>query len=926
MAVRLGDAVLYLAGDRSALDRTLQGAERDTRSWASRLGGTIRSGLTTGVQVAAAATAAAVTTVGAGLAAAAVSGVSLNATLENTEAKLRAFTGSADEAAAILQMVRERAARTPFAFNEMADAAAALLPTSKQLGIGLEELIAQAEILAATNPAEGLAGAAFALREAASGDMQSVIERFNLSRTRLNELKAEGVPALDAIRIALAEMGIDASIVAELGTTLTGRWSTFLDTVDQLKVAFSRPVFDLLKSSLERLQPLLDNNMERLTAFATQGGEMLARGLGRALDWLSVVVVPRFQGAWSSLERTVNRFQAGGGGVAGLVAALSIDAGVGAGIIRAWERIKEAVGATWTLLADSGRSFWQAFTGQWSDDEDAIRPLHRLAGNLGLIAREIAGRISEIIAAFGQDGWRGAIRELFGEERGGRAIALVEALDRLKRKFGEVTDQLAKGGLVERLRAVQDAFSHAAQITRDSVQTWREATSGVWEDDESILPVHRLIGNLGLIARAFEENGLAGVWEFLSPHLEELRGRLEGWIEEQRATLPDRLRTWASAFWEWTEPARETLVTKLGEVKERVVGWIDEQRATLPERMRGWWEAFVAWTEPAREAILERLGVLRDVLLAWLGEKRGEIEAKLTEWRDAFLEWIGPATEEFLKEWPGTFDRFLTSIEEQVPALREKLSTWAWAFTEWIVEASPDILAGLAKLLLVISTWIVQTASILSYHLITKWVPAFLGWLRDDLTKDLPRYLRLMLRVITDWIRDEGAPAVARGGRQLGESLWGALDAGADSFIINLKSGINEVIQAINEAIRIFNSLPGTDLPYAPYLEYGGRGGGAIGGGRQANPLPGGSPSGGGGGGKPGNNTALSLPAPGPLFLPGGGTAQHFNAPLVTFPNMVVNERADADYLVARVEELLTSQLAGATTSGTRRPVGLTRA
>jgi hypothetical protein len=87
-------------------------------------------------KVAAGAAIGGVAALGAGIGGAALAGLNFNNTLEQTRAKMVAFTGSNEEAAKILDQVQDRASKTPFAFNEMADAAAAFLPLQKQTGIG----------------------------------------------------------------------------------------------------------------------------------------------------------------------------------------------------------------------------------------------------------------------------------------------------------------------------------------------------------------------------------------------------------------------------------------------------------------------------------------------------------------------------------------------------------------------------------------------------------------------------------------------------------------------------------------------------------------------------------------------------------------------------------------------------------------------
>ncbi len=218
--------------------------------------------------------------VGGGLAAAATAGFSFNNSMEQTTAKLNAFTKDSAKSAEILEMIRDRASKTPFAFEEMASSAAALLPVSKQSGIALEDLIEKAEILAASNPAEGLEGAAFALKEAASGDFASIIERFNLPRQYLNQLKEEGVPAAQAVSMAMQQMGLDTDLVTGLAETASGRWSTFKDTLTGIAATATGSLFESFSSGLGTVNTALEANMPMLESFAQQIGT----GIGAAIN------------------------------------------------------------------------------------------------------------------------------------------------------------------------------------------------------------------------------------------------------------------------------------------------------------------------------------------------------------------------------------------------------------------------------------------------------------------------------------------------------------------------------------------------------------------------------------------------------------------------------------------------------------------
>lgn len=252
------------------------------------------SALTSGVAglglIAGGAAIAGVAALGAGIYGVGRAGLEMNNSMEQASARINAFTKDSEKTAEILEMVRERAAQTPFAFNEMAGAAAALLPSAKQAQTGIEDLIAQAEILAASNPAEGLEGAAFALKEAVSGDFTSIIERFNLPRSMINQLKEEGLPNLEIVSRAMQELGLDVDLVSALANTASGRWSTFLDTLQNFAAQITQPVFDAFSSGMGRLNQLLEENEPTLSAVSNAISGVFSAAIGAAIPIMSSLI------------------------------------------------------------------------------------------------------------------------------------------------------------------------------------------------------------------------------------------------------------------------------------------------------------------------------------------------------------------------------------------------------------------------------------------------------------------------------------------------------------------------------------------------------------------------------------------------------------------------------------------------------------
>lgn len=245
--------------------------------------------------------------IGAGLATIASSGLSFNNQMEQASAKINAFTKDSAKTAEILADIRDEAAKTPFEFQAMAEATAGLLPAAKQSGESIMDLVKDAEVLAASNPAEGLEGAAFALREAVSGDFTSVIERFNLPRSMINKLKEEGLPALEIVRRSMQEMGFDMDLVSALANTAEGRWSTLKDTFTNLAGQVTQPIFDVMSNSLGDINSWLAANQPMLESFAS----ILAGKVSEAIVFLSAKI-PELFAAFQS------------GGVGGLAVALGI--------------------------------------------------------------------------------------------------------------------------------------------------------------------------------------------------------------------------------------------------------------------------------------------------------------------------------------------------------------------------------------------------------------------------------------------------------------------------------------------------------------------------------------------------------------------------------------------------------------------------
>lgn len=200
----------------------------------------------------------------------------MNARLERATAQFTIFTGSASEAQRVIQQLRREADITPFNTEEVIAAGASLSSVARAANTDLLDLVRTAEALAASQPSQGLEGAAFALREAVlGGDFQSVIDRFNLSRVTINRLREEGVPALEAVKVAMREVGATREQVEAFGRTFEGRQATVLSFFDELRQRLGAGLFEQASEQLGRLVNAIATYGDRLRAIASDIGAAL---------------------------------------------------------------------------------------------------------------------------------------------------------------------------------------------------------------------------------------------------------------------------------------------------------------------------------------------------------------------------------------------------------------------------------------------------------------------------------------------------------------------------------------------------------------------------------------------------------------------------------------------------------------------------
>lgn len=216
--------------------------------------------------------------------------VQLAAGLETTGKIFEGILGEGSEAAAVGALEHIRAQSRELGID-LAETSRAFLP----FVASLEELDRVNRIgaaLAISQPEQGELGARIALQEALSGNVQSLVRRFEIPKTLGKELQKaldEGGVAefLDTFENIMKRMGRD---VDNLTDTFQFAFGRITQNVTQLQTSFGVPITDELKGQLNELDTIFKANFDDFEALATKAGEVIAS----ILDTASIADVGQF--------------------------------------------------------------------------------------------------------------------------------------------------------------------------------------------------------------------------------------------------------------------------------------------------------------------------------------------------------------------------------------------------------------------------------------------------------------------------------------------------------------------------------------------------------------------------------------------------------------------------------------------------------
>lgn len=175
---------------------------------------------------------------------------------EMTLTQLQGLSGSEDVGNSIYAMLREQAQNSTFSTQDYTQATRSYLGFSKDES-QLSDMLDITKRLALLDPIQGFDGASFALKEAMSGDIMSLSERFELPKSFLrdNGFDSGGdyLTNLSAVEKTLEQMGMGEEAVAKFESTGMAQLTEFKNKSLDFLGQWGRQSVDEMKPFFERV-------------------------------------------------------------------------------------------------------------------------------------------------------------------------------------------------------------------------------------------------------------------------------------------------------------------------------------------------------------------------------------------------------------------------------------------------------------------------------------------------------------------------------------------------------------------------------------------------------------------------------------------------------------------------------------------------
>lgn len=218
---------------------------------------------------------------------------------ELTQLQMGALLADQNKGMDLFKIVQDKAMTSMFSEQDFSKAATTFLPVTKDFG-DIERMMSINERLASSNLLEGMEGASFSLREALSGDITSIADRFNISKSTLREngfsADASWQQNLEAVDRTLDKMGYTAKYVDSVNDSAYAQWELFKSNALKLFADSGEGILSKLKEPLKELNTIMGSS--KMSTFVDEFGEFLAGKISAGVQYVEDMNLK-----WTDFER-----------------------------------------------------------------------------------------------------------------------------------------------------------------------------------------------------------------------------------------------------------------------------------------------------------------------------------------------------------------------------------------------------------------------------------------------------------------------------------------------------------------------------------------------------------------------------------------------------------------------------------------------
>jgi tape measure domain-containing protein len=371
-------------------------------------------------------------------------------------------------------------------------------------------------------------------------------------------------------------------------------------------------------------RPSLERQDVDVAGFAAQAGNSFASAFGASIQ----ANMPKIIGTVLGGVLGASAF-----GPLGLVAGAYFGDQVAAGVQARVPNIA-------MIFADAGRTFLQAFAGDWSTDhgDTWVSPMVDAAGRIG-----IAFRVAADIIAAAWNALKGpvtaamdAIRQNSGLAAAALTGLLIPAFSALLGIVGAVMAPII--GLLAPLTPAILAVSAAAVVLKAA---WDANFGGIQQTVTAAMPA--ITAALGMLLTAFEQL-TQGNWQGALATIGSALGQLGAAIQPILAGIGQAILAavegWGISLWQWVVAATPSALAALGQFVADVYAWITNNADGILRGMLAWGTAFAAWIGPAIPPALAALAQLSGQVIDWVLSQIPLLTQALSRWATIFIVWI----------------------------------------------------------------------------------------------------------------------------------------------------------------------------------------------------------------------------------------------------------------------------------------------